>query len=305
MSTQAYLLDGKGKTLSLIDRKSMSELGFSEPGDLETWLASCKDQLFARKILWLARQDWPTDDQRSDIIGLSDNGDLVVAELKRGRASQSAITQVLAYAAEYGPKTPEQLAQLYFEHSQKTGATALIEKAASLNEAQSRISTHVGENEVNQSQILLMVAEGFEDKALAICDYLIRTIGEATFSVELWQYGLFPLPSGDDAKRHMFLLEQILPPPSIRAQIEAEREAAKGKKWARDPKRIEFMNQLVNYLGAKGIPLRRSYGYSGIIGREWAGSRFQGAQVGSASMDRDSGFVELGRRSSDLRVEKR
>jgi hypothetical protein len=267
MSTQAYLLDGKGKTLSLIDRKSMSELGFSEPGDLETWLASCKDQLFARKILWLARQDWPTDDQRSDIIGLSDNGDLVVAELKRGRASESAITQVLAYAAEYGPKTPEQLAQLYFEHSQKTGATALIEKAASLNEAQSRISSHVGENEVNQSQILLMVAEGFEDKALAICDYLIRTIGEATFSVELWQYGVFPLPSGEDAKRHMFLLEQMLPPPSIRAQIEAEREAAKGKKWARDPKRMEFMRELASHLSTKGIALHGSQGqpYSRVI----------------------------------------
>src|SRR5579862_8193693 len=121
MSTQAYLLDGSAKKLSLLNRKSMSELGFTEPGDLEAWLASCKDRLFAREILWLARQDSPSDDQRSDIVGLADNGDLVVTELKRGMASESALTQVLGYAAEYKLRTPSQLAELYFEHSQKSG----------------------------------------------------------------------------------------------------------------------------------------------------------------------------------------
>jgi hypothetical protein len=221
--------------------------------------------LFARNILWLARQDWPTDDQRSDIIGLSNEGDLVVAELKRGRASDSAITQVLAYAAEYGFKTPEQLAQLYFDHSQKTGATELMGKANSLTEAQSRISTHVDDNEVNQSQILLILAEGFEDKALSICDYLTRTIGKATFSMELWQYGLYVLGDTGEAQRQVFVLEQILPPPSVRAQIEAEREDAKAKKYARDPERGAFIDQLVKHLDEKGIDARRSYSYYAAI----------------------------------------
>ena len=118
-----------------------------------------------------------------------------------------------------------------------------------------------------RAQILLIVAERFDDKTLAICDYLTRMIGEATFSIELWQYGLFPVTAPNGARSHVFLLEQILPPPSIRAQIEAEREAAKGKKWARDPKRIEFMHELQNYLSAKQLPLQRAPGqsYSGNI----------------------------------------
>ncbi len=271
MSTQIYLLDGTAKTLSLLDRKWMSDLGFHEPSDLETWLASCKDQLFSRKILWLARQDWPTDDQRSDIIGLSDNGDLVIAELKRARASELAITQVLAYADEYGRKTPERLAQLYFDHSQKTGATELIGKAASLSEAQSRISAHVGDNEVNRGQILLILAEGFEDKALAICDYLRGAITQATFSMELWQYGLYVLGEVDAAKKHVFVLEQVLPPPNVRAQIEAEREDAIARKYARDPERVGFIDDLVRYLNEKGIDARRAHSYVAVIrldGRE-------------------------------------
>ena len=264
MSTQIYLLDGTAKTLSLLDRKWMSELGFHEPSDLETWLASCKDQLFSRKILWLARQDRPTDDQRSDIIGLSDKGELVIAELKRGQANELAIIQLLAYAAEYSLKTPAQLAQLYFDHSQKTGATELIGKAASLPDAESRISEHVRENaEVNQRQILLILAEGFEDKALAICDYLTRTIREATFLMELWQYGLYVLGEADAAKKHVFVLEQVLPPPSVRAQIEAKREEA--ERYARDPERVAFIDELVRHLSEKGMDARRLYNYQAAI----------------------------------------
>jgi len=272
MSTQVYLLDGKAKALSLLDRKSMSGLGFREPSDLETWLASCKDQLFSRKILWLARQDWPADDQRSDIIGLSDKGDLIITELKRGEAGEWAVTQVLAYAAEYSRKTPAELTELYFEHSQKTGATSLISKAISSDDAQSRISAHVGAYEVNQSQILLIVAEGFDDKTLAICDYMTRAIGEATFSVELWQYGLFVLGEADAAQKHVFVLEQILPPPSVRAQIEADREDAKAQRYARDPERVGFIDELVRHLNEKGIDARRSYSY-------YAAIRFEGREL--------------------------
>jgi hypothetical protein len=272
---QIYLLDGTAKTLSLLDRKSMSELGFHEPSDLETWLASCKDQLFSRKILWLARQDRPTDDQRSDIIGLSDEGDLVIAELKRGQANELAITQLLAYAAEYSLKTRAQLAQLYFEHSQKTGATELIGKAASLPDAESRISEHVREKEedeeVNQHQILLILAEGFEEKALTICDYLTRTIGEeAKFSMELWQYGLYVLGEADAAKKHVFVLEKVFPPPpSLREQIKAKRENE--ERSASDPERVAFIDELVQHLSEKGMDARRSYNYQAAIrihGRE-------------------------------------
>jgi hypothetical protein len=61
---------------------------------------------------------------------------------------------------------------------------------------------------------------------------------------------------------HIFLLDQILPPPSIRARIEAEREAAKLQKWARNPKRMEFMRTLQTYLSSTLMHLTRSPGAS-------------------------------------------
>ncbi len=117
VASQVYRLDTARKTLTYLNTKPMADLGYYEVSDLETWLASCRHQLFARKILWVTRQDSASDNQRSDIVGLSDKGDLVIAELKRGIASQDAITQVLAYAAEYETNTPDKLDALYYDHS--------------------------------------------------------------------------------------------------------------------------------------------------------------------------------------------
>lgn len=41
MATQLFALDRQGKTLTPLARKPMADWGFSEPYDLETWLASC------------------------------------------------------------------------------------------------------------------------------------------------------------------------------------------------------------------------------------------------------------------------
>jgi hypothetical protein len=210
VSSQVYRLNTKSKSLLLLNPKPMSDLGYYEVGDLESWLASCRNELFSLNVLWIMRQDWAADNQRSDIVGLSEKGDLVITELKRGMAYQDAITQVLAYAAEYEGKTPDQLATLYYEHSQKTGSSSLIERATSELDAQSRISSHVGENEVNKSQRLIIFAERFDDRSLAICEYLRRSTGVGTLSIELWQYSIHPHQVSESAENaeHIFLIEQ-------------------------------------------------------------------------------------------------
>lgn len=267
MSTQIYSIDKQSKSINLLKRTSAVSLGFQEVRDLETWLASCGDRLFNRAILWLARQDWPADNQRSDLIGLTDEGDLVVVELKRGRALPDAVTQVLAYAAEYQSKTADQLAEIYHIQSQKDGQIALIKRACSLNDANDKIAEHVSEKEINQSQICLVMAEEFDDKILAICDYLENSSGESTFSIELWQYGIYERGSDCSESDYFFLLEQVAPPPTVRERVEAEREAAKSRKWARDPGRLQFMARLVQFLSDKRYPLQRSRGetYAGAI----------------------------------------
>lgn len=85
MQNSLFVLDPQKKSLALLEQATMTTEGFHEPRDLETWLSSLgpDTQMLGRKILWVSRQDRTTDDQRSDLIGIADDGDLVVAELKR------------------------------------------------------------------------------------------------------------------------------------------------------------------------------------------------------------------------------
>lgn len=99
MAIDLFRLDPKLKTLRRVSSFAMDSLHLTETNDLEDWLASCKDRLFGREILWIARQDRPSHEQRSDIIGVDKSGDLLIAELKRGLVEEGAITQALGYGA--------------------------------------------------------------------------------------------------------------------------------------------------------------------------------------------------------------
>lgn len=271
MSSSVFSLDIEKKKLARLQPRSMVELGLTEPFDLEAWLASSGEGLFGRRILWIARQDRPSEEQRSDLIGVDERGNVLITELKRGELAEDGVTQALGYAAEYASKSAEDLAALFAAHSEKAGTTGLVAKATSLDDARSQLSAHVGAGtEVNDSQILVLIGEEFTAKALAICDYLNGASGEASFSIECWRYGLFETPQ----KSHYFVLEQILPPPSVRQAIDEKREASKSKKYARDPVRMEFMSELVGYLWGKKVTASRSRGASyecRLKNTAWAG----------------------------------
>ena len=79
-----------------------------------------------------SRQDRPAGDERSDLVGVDQEGKLLVTELKRGELSEDAVIQVLGYAAEYGDYTPDELAELYHSNSLKQGNTRLMSKATSI-----------------------------------------------------------------------------------------------------------------------------------------------------------------------------
>src|SRR5271155_4419320 len=169
MQNSLFVLDPQNKSLALLDQASMTDEGFHEPRDLEAWLSSLgpDTQMFGRKILWISRQDRTTDDQRSDLIGIADDGDLVVAELKRGQLTDYAIAQALSYVAVYSSKTAEDLATIFVAHSSKVSENrSLIETVATLEEAQSKsggLSGDQGEEPVsiNTAQTVLLVAEDF------------------------------------------------------------------------------------------------------------------------------------------------
>jgi hypothetical protein len=230
MASMVFSVSSGKDALKAQENVKLAELGLTEPTHLETWLASTGKSVFNRDILWVARQDHPSDGQRSDLVGVAREGDLLIVELKRGSLGSDAITQALSYAAEYASLDADGIADMYQAHSSKDGFSKLAKKASDFDEAHNKLAQHVGENELNETQILILVAEDFYPNALAICDYLNNSLGEATrFSLECWQYSIWR----NESRELAFVLEQVLPAQEIRDTIEEKREEFKQRRHSR------------------------------------------------------------------------
>ncbi len=231
-----------------VPRRSMKSLKMGETSNLEDWVLEQQGAPFERRLLWIARQDAITSDQRSDLIGLDAEGNLVICELKRGMASEQAISQALGYAAEYRHLDVDGLAEVLFRNAgcNRLGSLNfedLSEARIHLNESIATGSAaSATEVEVNQSQVVMIVAESFPANMLSVCDYLNDASDALTFWFECWQYELFTEDS-DNAGTYV-TFSQILPPINVRSEIAERRDAERSRKYARDPDRTELSKRL-------------------------------------------------------------
>ena len=88
---------------------------------LENWLENSPWVLIQNSILWIGRQTSATDEDGtiySDLLGIDSDGNLVIAELKKGRTPRDIIAQLLDYAAWADGLSESQIreiAKAYFE----------------------------------------------------------------------------------------------------------------------------------------------------------------------------------------------
>lgn len=268
---ELFRINSDKKKLEKIPSTTLSSHGFTEPKDLESWIAENDAEIFGARILWISRQDYPTPDQRSDLIGVDEAGELVICELKQGIVSTPAITQALGYAAEYSKLNIDDLAQKLVLHIQKGHGNQL--KASTFEEAKQAISSVVirdnpsSETPVNETQRIILIGEGFDPNVLSISDYLNNASESSCYLIECWRCTLFALENS----QFQLAFEQILPPPSIREQIAELREANRARKYARDQNRIAFMYWFMAALRDGGThEARRSPGASyscNVIGK--------------------------------------
>lgn len=238
-----FKLDTTSKKLTRLQSTTLANEKLTEPADLESWIIKSKEEIFSRNILWIARQDFINSDQRSDLIGISKSGALVICELKRGIVNDMAITQALGYAAEYQHYDIDDISSLLLNHITKGNLE--ISEVKSQEDARNYINHHLTggtikqEIKINEEQIIILTGEDFSPSALAISDYL--NFGSETALIECWNYKLFK----DLENQFNLSVEQILPPPSVRIAIEQKREESRGRKYARDPVRTNFMNSFI------------------------------------------------------------
>ena len=221
---------------------SLQGLGATEPRDLEAWIASSNDPLFGRSILWLTRQDGVSVENRSDLLGIDAEGALCVVELKRGTATEAALTQALVYAAGYRNLELSDLAARLSEHSQKEGASALFSERLSEEDARAAIENHIAamtDEEVNERQVIMIIAEDFSANLLDAADYL-ATRTDGAFEVECWRlqcFGSREAPAG-------VVIDRVFPAESTAQAIETRREEHRRRRRPRNPARRDLIRQI-------------------------------------------------------------
>ena len=248
---QLFRIDRKDKSMKKINPSTLKTEGFTEPMHLETWVVNNDKEIFDKNIMWITRQDYISSDQRSDLIGIDDSGELIICELKRGDVTEDAVTQALGYAAEYSNLDVEGLSEKLYNHVQKGHIPHFKPSQVRTNDdAMKKINEHVTKGKggsdikVNETQTIILVGEGFTPNVLSISDYLNNSSGSSNFVLECWKYELFPISENEV----QLGFEQILPPPNILKQIADKREQMRGRKYFRDPIRVEFMRWLVDTL---------------------------------------------------------
>lgn len=91
---------GDGDPVRLEPRRTFMEV------DLETWIERHPD-LAMEGLRWIGRQIVLTDRSRLDLVGISREGALVIAELKRGRLGVWALTQAMHYLLTISTMEPD------------------------------------------------------------------------------------------------------------------------------------------------------------------------------------------------------
>lgn len=265
---RVYGVDLKSRTATLLPELGLHEIGATEPRDLESWLASAGDSVFGRHVLWLARQDSTTHEDRSDLVGVDENGAVLLAELKNGTVDEAALTQALTYASSYAQYSIDDLAELYLAHSSKKVGSSLFKTCSTLEDATEQIQTLVAAHEdrvVNDRQQILLVGTDFSARCLRVCDYLTQK-SNGGLGVECWALRVVGNKSAP-----LLVVQRLFPAESADDLVTERLQATGDRKYARDQNRIRFVKAIKealsgwvvhNHVAQTSRSPGRSYGFS-------------------------------------------
>ena len=110
-----WAIDGSSKVVEQVQPTEWKET----EGSLEDALVKNPDMLM--RGLKLVGRQMPTDNGVLDLLGVDENGTLVVFELKRKKPTREAVAQAIDYCSYLESLSEEKLAEMIAEHSGKNG----------------------------------------------------------------------------------------------------------------------------------------------------------------------------------------
>lgn len=197
MDADELLFTVSGSNATPVDRVDIADYGMHEREHLQEW-AIAQPQILGPGILIITFEfdQWgitngtaPRD--RLDILGLGEDGRLVLAELKRGRAPDTVELQAIKYAAMVSRFTEEQLAELHATHVARTEDTVLTS-----DEALEKLQAHATGASLPDSLVnprIVLLAEDFSPTVTASVVWL----NEQGVEISLRRYQAYKTGSGE------------------------------------------------------------------------------------------------------------
>jgi hypothetical protein len=176
---------------------------------LECWLENSPWAIAQEPFLWIGRQTIASDDNSTfypDLLGIDKDGNIVVVELKKGRAPREVVAQLLEYAAwvsELSEDAIIEMAEFYFSKIGK--------KENNFNKAFLDIFEADEVPHLNQSQRLFVAAEEIPSAISRVCRFLRTSHG---VDVQCVEFSVFQTESGEIlvSSESVVGQEDVIPP---------------------------------------------------------------------------------------------
>lgn len=164
---------------------------------LENWLENSPEQTLAQEdFLWIGRQTSATDEDGtifSDLFGVDSEGNLVIAELKKGRTPRDITAQILDYAAWADDLLESEIRERAEDYFQKRG----VFEGKTFDDA-FREAFDIPETDelprLNEGLRLFIVAEEIPSRVARVCRFLRTSHG---INISCVDVSIFQTESGE------------------------------------------------------------------------------------------------------------
>ena len=160
---------------------------------LESWLEKSPWAIAQEPLIWIGRQTTAAQDDSSifpDLIGMDKDGNIVVVELKKGKAPREVIAQILEYAAWVNVLPDESIFNMASNYlSQKVEI-----KHSSIQDVFIEQFETDEFPEINRTQRLFIVAEEISPRIANVCRFLRTSHG---VDINCIKFSVFQTESGE------------------------------------------------------------------------------------------------------------
>lgn len=249
-----YQINPTTNRIQKLEQARFSDLGFTERGHLQEWIANQPDAL-GEELLIIQKEFSGFDDtkERLDLLAIDKQGSLVVIENKLDDSGRDVVWQGLKYASYCSTLSKTSIAGIYQQHLDKQGIEG---------KAEDRICEFLEQEDFSEvvlnlgnDQRLILVAAQFRKEVTSTVLWLLK------HDVRVQCFKATPFKQGELL---LLQLEQAIPLPEAAelmigiSEKEKEEHTAERGQSTRFTLRTEFWHKTLEALEQEGIDLYKN-----------------------------------------------